>query len=69
MTYSNLTDGGKMEQQGSVKTTEHFTSSASCRVLDTISPQPHLLLLQKGPVMLILDDLSIWHLRHRRTGQ
>lgn len=70
MTYSDLTNGGKMERQGLVKTTEHFTSSASwCRVLDAISPLPHLLLLQKGPVMLILDDLSIWHLRHRRTGQ
>lgn len=71
MTYSNLTDwgGGGVEWQGLVKPTEHFTSSTSCRVLDTISPLPHLLLLQKGPVVLVLDDLSIWHLRHRRRGQ
>lgn len=44
---------------------EHFRLSANCKSVVDYQYPSHLLLLQKGCIMLILDDLSVWHLRNR----
>lgn len=48
-----------------------LTRNQTLVLFGVVHPQhaPHLLLLQEGSVMLVLDDLTIWHLRGHNSSR